>query len=92
MHHEGGDLWIHRGGRAKDVLPPPTQAEAAQPSQSQSQSPPLAVCGGELFVAGEAPAISVPSLPPAMQPLPTEPQPEPTVQPPPSGLRLILSP
>lgn len=60
----------YTGGRAKDVLPPPTQAEAAQPSQSQS--PPLAVCGGELFVAGEAPAISVPSLPPAMQPLPTE--------------------
>lgn len=90
VHPEGGDLWIHRGGRPKDVLPPPTQAEAAQPSQSQC--PPLAVCGGELFVAGEAPAISVPSLPPAMQPLPTEPQPEPTVQPPPSGRRLILSP
>lgn len=57
-----------------DVLPP-TPAKAAE--RSQSQSPPLGVCGREFFVAGEAPAASVPSLPPAtpQQPLPTKPQP-----------------
>lgn len=36
------------------------------PSQAESKAPHWAVCGGELFVAGEVPAVSVPSLPPAM--------------------------
>ena len=63
------------------------------PSQGKAKAPHWAVCGGELFVAGEVPAVSVPSLPPAMAASPLQasaysPLSAPTHAPP-RGLRLI---